>query len=285
MTRVVDDPKASGTTGPPEELYIYLLRGPVEKRDEPRFGPDFLGNWVEDDTSFLFFSRPSGDVVSRFLKHRGGIERIEEHCFTYEQWQGGGLEPVRVERFFIAPPWWRGTPDGGGIQLILDPGVVFGNGLHPTTKDCLKALSQAQKNRPFQRVLDLGTGTGILALAAGFLGAEKILAVDLNPLCVKTARKNVGLNKMGKHIRVVEGTAEGFLGEPADLVVANLHFDVTRKILRDRVFRHRDRLILSGLMRSQSREVRAQLNRLHLRILREWEHEMIWFTFLIEKRG
>ncbi|MBW1796898.1 MAG: 50S ribosomal protein L11 methyltransferase, partial [Deltaproteobacteria bacterium] len=196
--------------------------------------------------------------------------------------QGGGLDALRIERFLIVPPWERMVFTEGLIRILLDPGVVFGNGLHPTTRDCLRAIACSHGQSPFSSVLDLGTGTGVLALAVAFLGAERVLAADLNPLCVRTVNKNVRLNGLEEIIDVVEGPAEDFFDEPADLVVANIHHAVIRDLLERRVFRKKDRVIISGLMRSQARDVRAQLEKCQLEILREWDHDMTWFTFLAE---
>jgi ribosomal protein L11 methyltransferase len=131
-------------------------------------------------------------------------------------------------------------------------------------------------------VVDFGTGTGILALAAAFLGAGSVLAVDLNPLCVKTAEANVARNGFGDVIQVVEGPVEDFVDEPADLVAANIHQTVINELLGKRRFVAGERLILSGLMRSAAREVRRKLARLRFAILHEWDHEMTWFTILAE---
>jgi ribosomal protein L11 methyltransferase len=216
------------------------------------------------------------------LKRRSDLELVDDYYFTYEQWQGGGLDALRIEGFLIVSPWEKTVLPAGMIRILLDPGVVFGNGLHPTTRYCLRAITCAHRQRPFSRVLDLGTGTGVLAIAVARLGAERVLAADLNPLCVKTANKNVRLNGLDEIIEVVEKPAEDFYDEPADLMVANIHHAVIRDLLEKRVFRKRDRVIISGLMRSQAREVKTQLVSGHFRLLREWEHDMTWFTFLAE---
>ena len=274
----------SGTDDRPyDDLFIYLLEGVVKAEYEPDLGHAFIGNWVEDNSSFLFFGKPADKPVKRLVKAFPQLELIEAHHFTYDQWQGGGLETIKVDKFVVVPPWQQVDAYEGSIRIVLDPGVVFGNGLHPTTRDCMKALSYAYGQRPFQRVLDLGTGTGVLALAAAFLGAEGVLAVDINPLCVKTAMRNIGLNRLHPVIRTVEGPAENFVDEPSDLVVANIHHEVIERLLDRGVFQDTERFIISGLMRSQFRDVRAQLEKNRFRILREWDHDMTWFTLLAMK--
>jgi len=275
--------KTCAVAGPYQDLYIYLLEGLVKKEDESCLGSAFIGNWVEEDTSFLFFSKPSADALSQLLKMRPGLEVIEDYHFAYEQWQGGGLKPLKVDDFIIVPHWDKVEANEKGIQILLDPGVVFGNGLHPTTRDCLRALAFAGRQRPFDRVLDLGTGTGILGVAAALLGAKRVLAVDLNPLCVRTANENVRLNDLNGIIRVIEGPAEDFVNEAADLVIANIHKEIIGRLLQKEGFRKKDRLIISGLMRSQYREIKARLGSYDFKIVHEWDHDMTWFTMLAEK--
>lgn len=82
---------------------------------------------------------------------------------------------------------------------------------------------------------------------------------------------------------MVEGPAEGLMEEPADLVVANIQHAVISNLLERRVFSQRERLIVSGLLRSQAREVKAQLDRYNFRIIFEWDYEMTWFTMFAEK--
>lgn len=274
--------KLQAGRAPYQDLYIYLVKGSVTENDESRLGEAFLGNWVEADSSFLFFSKPADETMARFLRVRRELQLIDDFHFTYEQWQGESLKSFKVADFVIVPAWEKVTPTGEGLQIVLDPGVVFGNGLHPTTRDCLKALAYATRPRPFERVLDLGTGTGILALAAARMGAKSVFAIDLNPLCVKTAKKNVALNRLDEIIRVVAGPAEVFVDEPADLVIANIHWEIINRLLHEDGFRNRERLLISGLMRSQRLDVGRQLSGNHFKVLHEWDHEMTWFTMLAQ---
>jgi ribosomal protein L11 methyltransferase len=210
---------------------------------------------------------------------------VDDYHFTNQQWQGGSLEPIKVDNFVVVPPWEFIDIDEGKIRIVLDPGVVFGNGLHPTTRDCLRALASAKRHMPFNKVLDLGTGTGILALAAALLGAETVFAVDINPLCVKTAIENTRLNGLEKVIQAVNAHAEDFVDEIADLVVANIHHEVINSLLDCGNFCNFDQIIISGLMRSQFRDVKIQLERKRFQILREWDHDMTWFTCLAKKKN
>jgi len=276
--------KEKDSINPYDELYIYYVHGRVRDEDEMSFGAHFLGNWVEDNSSFLFFSIPSRNVVSEFLKKQTDLEFIDQFRFTYEQWQGGGSTPFRIENLHVTPPWEEREIDEKDIKIIIDPGVVFGTGHHPTTRDCLSALTYLQKGCSIGRVLDLGTGTGILALASVVLGAKKVMAVDLNPLAVKTAKKNIHLNGYEEKIEVLEGKAEDFVTEPADLLVANIHYDVVAKLLESSSIREKRWFIISGLLRSQARTLGSKLETYGLRLVREWDHEMTWHTLLLENK-
>ncbi len=164
--------------------------------------------------------------------------------------------------------------------------MVFGNCLHPTTRHCLEALSRVFKTATMKKVLDLGTGTGILALAAARLGARETVAVDLNPLCVKTTEKNVKLNDLESSIQVLEGRAESVSWEPFDLIIANIHYEVLEKIiLKGAECGRRQKILFSGLMRTQYRNMKATLIRHGYALLGEWDHQMTWFTVLADTGG
>jgi ribosomal protein L11 methyltransferase len=265
---------------PYDQLYIYFLNGTVDPAVEPSLGDDFIGNWVEGETSFLFFTASADADVSRLLEMRPGLKVIDRYQMAYEQWQGGASYPLHVGEFVITPPWLRDGAKGRGKPIILDPGVVFGNGLHPTTQDCLHALSFLWKGFRFSRVADLGTGTGVLAVACGLLGAERVLAVDLNPLCAGTALRNADLNRLNRVIEVVEGNALDVSFENVDLAIGNIHYDVLNELLDKSDFRRVPWIIISGLMRSQVRQTKEKLKTYEIPVMREWDHEMTWYTML-----
>ncbi|MGD9041239.1 MAG: 50S ribosomal protein L11 methyltransferase [Desulfobacteraceae bacterium] len=275
------DARRKGNSGPYGDLFIYHLKGQVKEEEELSLGEHFQGNWVEGDASFLFFSVPSNQTVLKLIERRSDMELIEDYRFTYEQWQGSSLKPLLITDFVVHPPWEEVDTGDKETEIILDPGMVFGTGLHPTTQDCLKAMVHVREKTRLKSVLDLGTGTGILALAAALLGAEKVKAVDLNPLSVKTAQRNVRLNGLEESIEVVEGSAEDFVEEKADLVLANLHHSVIVKLLNRPGFLEKTWHVISGLLRSQVREIRYKLGELGLPVIREWEQEGTWYTLLV----
>jgi len=268
-------------SSPYNDLYIYLIKGLVPYEEESSLGLSFLGNWVEEDTCFLFFSEPSQGIVSDLLKGRPDLQLLENYHFSYEEWQGAFSEPLRIDRFLIVPPWLDAVAGSGETKIVLDPGLVFGTGLHASTRDSLKALGYVHSRFPVKSVLDLGTGTGVLALASALLGAQQVLAVDLNPLCVKTASKNVQWNHLEGRIQVKEGRAEDYAEIRADLVLANIHWDVLKALLAKEGFRRNPWIVLSGLMRSHARDLELDLSRYGLRLVKEWEDEATWYTMLV----
>jgi ribosomal protein L11 methyltransferase len=159
------------------------------------------------------------------------------------------------------PSWVEVTPQADEIPIILDPCVVFGTGLHPTTRGCLEMLWEVSRQDRPRRVLDLGTGTGILAIASAKLGAERILAIDHNPLAVKTARKNVVRNREEGRIAVIEGNAEDLIGEGGDLVCCNLHYQVLDRLLNDEAFFQKRWIIVSGFFEKDGKAIAQRLQR------------------------
>lgn len=271
---------------PYKELYIYYLHGRL-KPENSMYGIDFIGNWQEEDFSFLFFSKPSLDNVLKILNSDPELALLDEFHMTYDQWQGGKTGPEKIGRFCILPPWSKNGKDMN-LRLkeniiLLDPGVVFGNGLHTTTRDCLKALEMVFLRDRIEFAIDIGTGTGILALAASLLGCKKTLAVDFNFLAAITALRNIRLNSLENRILVTQGRAEDFIDSPSDLVIANIHYDVMKHLIASQDFYNKKWFILSGLLRSQARDVSFHLSQNRINIIKTWECDGIWHTFLGKK--
>lgn len=269
-------------SSPYEDLYIYYLQGRLSP-DQKLFGPDYIGCWHEDEFSFLFFSRPARAKVDNILDSQQHLILLDEFKMAYDQWQGGRIAPFRSGRFHIAPPWqipWKNKSlCRDELRIILDPGVVFGTGTHPTTCHCLEALELVFGLGTPVTALDLGTGTGLLALAASRLGCSKTLAVDLNFLAANTALKNVRLNRMQDKVLVIQGLAEDFIDSPYDLVIANIHYDVMKHLVDAQGFLDKEWFILSGLLRTQARDIAHRLSRHPFQIIKKWEQDGIWHTF------
>jgi len=259
-------------------LYIYYVSGRVTGICEGLFSPSFIGNWQEGETSFLFFTEPAEEQVAGFLANQPHLALIDRFTMSYEDWHGGPILPLQAGRFRVMPPWAAEPAGPGDICVMLDPGVVFGAGNHPTTRHCLLALEWLMGRESVATVLDLGTGTGLLAIAAAKLGAQKTLAVDNNFLAAATALRNIRLNQLEKWVFSVSGSAEEFMDWPADLVVANIHFDIMRRLVETSGFKQKKWFVLSGLMRTQAGRIKDRITGYGALILDEWIEDGSWYT-------
>jgi ribosomal protein L11 methyltransferase len=158
------------------------------------------------------------------------------------------------QRIIVKPSWQTYTPRPNDIVIELDPGMAFGTGLHPSTRLCLVALEEHLS--PGMGVLDVGTGSGILAIAAAKLGAGPVLALDIDPVAVEAARANVAANKV-EHIVSVEPGSWPAL-EPQDqafdIVLVNILAETIVELLGEgliRCLKEPGLIVVSGLIESQ----------------------------------
>jgi len=286
--------KAAPCYRPPyDELFIYYIEGRVP--DQVLIDtPTFIGTWEEDGFSFVFFSAVAEKSISALLHAYPHLSLLDRFQMPYDDWQGGRVAAFRAACFHVKPPWESDSDTSvrtfaprivGEIPLWLDPGVVFGTGTHPTTRDCLAALDMLYRKARFDTVVDLGTGTGILAVAAAGLGSAQVLAVDFNRLAVKTAQRNVRLNGFETKVLPVHGRAEELVACPAELLMANIHFEVMRAILPSAGFKAKRHWILSGLLRSEARQAEDLIHRGGGRIIKRWTRDNIWYTYLGNNPG
>ncbi len=270
-----------GTEGSPYPyLYIYFLKGRMPKDGRACFDSSFIGAWEEEGTAFLFFTRPAGGQVARFLAEMPGMEIADRFEMSYEDWHGGPVLPFRSGSFLVMPPWRKIAPGQGDIPILLDPGVVFGAGSHPTTRHCLLAIDHLMSREKVESVLDLGAGTGLLAVAAAKLGARRTVAVDNNFLASFTALENIRHNRVADRAFSVCAKAEEFIDLDAELVVANIHYDVMQALLESPGFKKKKWFVLSGLLRTPASLVKVRLARIGAQIMDEWIQDGIWHTIL-----
>lgn len=276
-------PKPARAKTPIQTLFIYYVAGRL-KTDRCLLGDAFIGNWVEDDFSFLFFSKPADTVVEAVLARAPDAKLLDCYQMAYADWQGAHFTRFEVGPFTILPSWEAETQSlsqqGTSRTIVLDPGVVFGNGLHPTTRDCLEAIAKVFAAAEIKTALDLGTGSGLLGLAVARMGCERVLAVDNNLLAATTAGNNIRLNGLDRHMIAVQGNAQKFIDFSSDLMVTNIHYDIMRKIIAAKGFLTQKWFILSGLLRSQFKTVMKKLNSYPVTIVKTWENDGIWYTCL-----
>jgi ribosomal protein L11 methyltransferase len=188
------------------------------------------------------------------------LELVVESC-AEEDWAEAWkkfFKPLRLGRAIVVKPSWESWPGGEGqIVIEIDPGRAFGTGNHPSTELCIEILEEllwqfAQEGKEGPRVLDVGTGTGILGIVAAKLGASRVLGLDIDPVALQIAAANVERNRVGG-IMTVSGTPVGQVAEEFQVVVANLAADPLishASPLSERVGRG-GWLVLSGILEDQ----------------------------------
>ncbi len=202
-------------------------------------------------------------ALRRDLRHLSlsfALPRLRGRRVREEDWADAWKRFFGVERagrrLVVCPSWRRYRPAAGEIVLRLDPGMAFGTGQHPTTRLCLALLEEHL--RPGGRVLDLGTGSGILAIAAALLGGGEVLALDLDPVAVRVAEANAAANGVADRVSVVQGTLDGRRAAAAryDCVVANISAEATLEMAPALVaaLRRGGVAIVSGIIAERAEE-------------------------------
>lgn len=216
------------------------------------------------------------------------IEPVQEMDWLTRSY--GSFPPIRAGRFFIHGSHHDGAVPAAALGLLVDAATAFGTGEHPTTRGCLEALSRLAKRHPVRRALDMGCGSGILAMAAARLWRRPVVAVDIDPESVHVARENARLNRLGRLVQAFGGngyrTPEAVRGAPYDLIAANILARPLARMAPD-LKRHLapgGYAVLSGLLVRQERHVlaahRAQGLALEARIA-----DGDWLTLILRRRA
>jgi ribosomal protein L11 methyltransferase len=224
---------------------------------------------------------------------------LEEALIDEEDWAESWkqyFKPIRVsERLTIRPTWEPYEPGPGELVIDLDPGMAFGTGTHATTALCLRALDRVVRGG--EDVIDVGTGSGILAIGAVKLGARGVLALDLDPVAVSSAKANAELNGLKDRIDVRESDLLGVLkgGEasagqpfivkpPVDLVIANILAEIILRFIDDvrEALKPGGLYIVSGIYVNKEDAVRQGLEAAGFEIISRDEQED-WIAFTARK--
>ena len=247
-------------------------------------------SWVVD---VYFEEEPDAAVLNALA---AGVLGSEAPAFTIaplpdEDWVAKsleGLKPVRAGRFLVHGSHDRDKIQPGDIAIEIEAAEAFGTGHHGTTAGCLAEIDRLCSTRDFRSILDLGTGTGVLAIAVAKAFGKRVLATDIDPIATRVTEENAALNGVGELIAAT--TAEGFddpvfaANAPFDLVIANilagpliaLAPDVARHLTADGT------VVLSGLLVAQGPAVTAAYEAEGLRLTRSGEMEG-WLTLTLER--
>jgi len=192
-------------------------------------------------------------------------------------------EPFRAGRSLVVKPSWESYDAQPGDKIIeIDPGMAFGTGTHETTGMCLGLLDDYMTCG--MRVIDLGTGSGILAIGAALLGAKDVLAIDIDPTAVKVAQENVAINGLSDNIQVMEGNLLDHVDQVCDLCVANIIADVICMV-SEPVRSHITSgglFICSGIIKEREQDVVNALNAAGYQIM-EIHRQGEWVAMISKK--
>lgn len=255
-------------------------------------GPDGLSVSPVVVRAYLPFDSKVEDArrrVEEGLWHLGQIWPVPAPAFRVvaeKDWALAWKERMSIlhvgRRLVIRPSWLTYFPQPGEIVMQLDPGMAFGTGVHPTTRMCLEALETFV--RPGEDVLDLGTGSGILAIAAALLGAGRVMAVDNDLEAVRAAKENAAANGVQRIIEVRSGSleeAEGMYHVVVVNILAKTIVELLRGGLAERVYPG-GKLILAGLLSDQETEVVRALGQTGVSVL-ERRQEGDWVCLVGER--
>jgi len=193
------------------------------------------------------------ELAEAFPSARMRLEEEQQQDWS-NSWKAH-IKSVQVGRLWVGPPWDVQNAPSDKVRLVIEPKMAFGTGDHPTTSLCLGAVDAYMATHPGADVLDVGTGTGVLAIAAKKLGAGRVVGTDNDPVSVELARENAELNGTpevelsGKELTAVEGTFE--------LVVANILANTLIELAPLIVAKVKDRLLLAGVLSHQKADVEA----------------------------
>jgi ribosomal protein L11 methyltransferase len=223
-------------------------------------------------------------VLARFPELRVAVEVLADADWLAMSLSG--LPPVRAGRFFVYGAHDRGLAPAHAVNLRIEAGAAFGTGHHGTTVGCLLAYDRLLKRRAFERVLDVGCGTGVLAIAAARTGSPVALGTDIDAPSVRIANENAALNRAKARFVHAGGLNAAAVRDhgPYDLVFANILAPPLVALAQDirRALKPGGLAILSGLLRTQERRVLAAYISRGFRLERRL-HRDAWATLTLRR--
>ncbi|MFD3157590.1 50S ribosomal protein L11 methyltransferase [Haloimpatiens sp. FM7330] len=220
------------------------------------------------DTYFKYIEKSVKNLHNFDIDEGEGI--VTSNKVNEEDWENNWkkyYKPTKVgERVVVKPLWEKYKVENDEIVVELDPGMAFGTGTHETTRMCIKALEKYVKEDSI--VFDIGTGSGILSISAAKLKAKKAIGVDLDPVAVDSAKKNVSYNDID-NIEILHGNLMDVVDGEADIVIANIIADVIIMLSEDvgRFIKDNGYFISSGILVERKDEVIKKLTECNFEII------------------
>lgn len=248
----MDSVTTPSTLRPGDTLYVYGIgRAPIELPDSSF---DQLTSFVaildDDPWSYLVFTADAHDQLARL-----GLRADYEASLAYEQWLDGDLgDGICLAGVRVVPPW---SPKKDDADLIIDPGLAFGTGAHPTTERCAALLARGAQDTDLPKtVMDLGCGTGLLSLVALKLGFDSALGCDVSGHAIDVAERNAARNGLA-HRTCFEKTPARSLEGRAAVILANLPPVALMELFESPAFASARFAIVSGMLASHAQKLVA----------------------------
>lgn len=253
----------------------------------------YLANVESNITFYLEDTKGNYDLLNQIRNKVMELKKIEISCDDYvnfgrllvdskivndEDWNDNWKEyfkPTKITDKIVIKPSWENyvTNNKSDIIIEIDPGMAFGTGTHATTSLCIKLLEKYIEEKDI--VLDVGCGSGILTMTAALLGAKQVKGIDIDPVAVDVAKKNLQLNNLSKNTEVFEGDLTKGLSFKADIVVANLMADLVIMLSED-VSKHlkgKSIYISSGILIEKKEMVVEVIKKCGFQILEIFEED------------
>ena len=241
--------------------------------------------WFDDDASFAGTMRELNDRLEKMRSSQPLFGTLNAEFGTVSEdawadvWKKESKAFYAGKHLIIKPTWETVEPKPGDQIIEMDPGMAFGSGTHETTGMCISILEEVIRGG--EQVIDVGTGSGILAIAAALLGAGHVLAIDIDPDAVRVAAENVDHNRVASVVTVQHGNLLKDVDATCDICVTNIIADTIVSFaapLKEHI-RPGGLFICSGIVKERTEEVRQAILQAGFEILKT-EHRGDWTAFL-----